>query len=856
MANYSQRPGSNTGSNSRSTYDAFSMLATPPSSKPSSRTLTPNPSRPQQSHPTGSTGQGGHDAFSSLLGASFTAQSSQENLSLAARQAAARKEQQAKVTKAAESGQVESTVWSGLDALGQGSLKSSSKNSGAQVSSTNADDDWLFDNVAKSTTTSTSRPANPPISTHVDDDWGLSEFTDKSKTHEPAQSNAGTQGSLFDAFEDGDLLSDSFSQSRPQHAPSSHTEEVDDILGVLGKPVASNSTSPPEPATPVAVTERETRARADSPPPHLIGQIVEMGFSPEQARLALASTDTGLDVQQALDTLLSNGVGSDFSDEPPPERPRRGLADYREEDDRWEEHGEEDSPPRRRVARQTASSSVPPSRAQKQANLASGDIQAQADKLLAQASEIGLNMFNRANALWKDGKEKVQKAYEERAAGTKSRPVNDGRPRWMSDAPPDEDERVQRRGASSKGASHGGFGDSDDDDVQEQTPESKAPRTSARSDRIAADRAPQAANPRVANLFDAEPSAYISPSRRRPVVSRSSSQAETSTAPTPSSSNQKSRASTPLRTRQTVTASASAIASSNAHKAKGTELYKLGQFANAEQAYSAALDTLPANHLLLVPLYNNRAQSRLKIGEYSGAVDDCTAVLSIIGLDYHPAREAKVTREDEGTSVDLADALLKALRRRAEAYEGREKWEQALKDWEAITACDWSAKMRTDAFAGASRCRKMLSPEKEPPVASKFPAPRPAARPAVSVAEQDFKAVENLRQANRAQEEEDALKASLKDSVDARLNVWKAGKETNVRALVASLETVLWPELGWQKVGLHELVSPGQVKVRYMKAIAKLHPDKINSGNTTVEQRMIANGVFAALNDAWLAFKQ
>jgi hypothetical protein len=29
----------------------------------------------------------------------------------------------------------------------------------------------------------------------------------------------------------------------------------------------------------------------------------------------------------------------------------------------------------------------------------------------------------------------------------------------------------------------------------------------------------------------------------------------------------------------------------------------------------------------------------------------------------------------------------------------------------------------------------------------------------------------------------------------------------------------------------------------------------LNVNNTTLEQRMIANGVFAALNEAWLAFK-
>lgn len=31
---------------------------------------------------------------------------------------------------------------------------------------------------------------------------------------------------------------------------------------------------------------------------------------------------------------------------------------------------------------------------------------------------------------------------------------------------------------------------------------------------------------------------------------------------------------------------------------------------------------------------------------------------------------------------------------------------------------------------------------------------------------------------------------------------------------------------------------------------------QLNASNTTLEQRMIANGVFGSLNDAWNAFKQ
>jgi len=69
------------------------------------------------------------------------------------------------------------------------------------------------------------------------------------------------------------------------------------------------------------------------------------------------------------------------------------------------------------------------------------------------------------------------------------------------------------------------------------------------------------------------------------------------------------------------------------------------------------------------------------------------------------------------------------------------------------------------------------------------------------------------------------------DAVDARLSSWKNGKEENIRALLASLDTVLWDEMvksdrAAVKVGLHELVMPVQVKMKYMKAVARVHPDK------------------------------
>jgi len=41
------------------------------------------------------------------------------------------------------------------------------------------------------------------------------------------------------------------------------------------------------------------------------------------------------------------------------------------------------------------------------------------------------------------------------------------------------------------------------------------------------------------------------------------------------------------------------------------------------------------------------------------------------------------------------------------------------------------------------------------------------------------------------------------------------------------MDLVLWPELNWKNMNLSDLISPQKVKIGYMKAIAKVHPDKV-----------------------------
>jgi hypothetical protein len=65
---------------------------------------------------------------------------------------------------------------------------------------------------------------------------------------------------------------------------------------------------------------------------------------------------------------------------------------------------------------------------------------------------------------------------------------------------------------------------------------------------------------------------------------------------------------------------------------------------------------------------------------------------------------------------------------------------------------------------------------------------------------------------------------------------------------------VLWAELDWKAINLSELITISQVKMKYMKAIGKVHPDKLGT-DISVENKLIANAVFSTLNKAWDTFK-
>lgn len=196
---------------------------------------------------------------------------------------------------------------------------------------------------------------------------------------------------------------------------------------------------------------------------------------------------------------------------------------------------------------------------------------------------------------------------------------------------------------------------------------------------------------------------------------------------------------------------------------------------------------------------------------------------------------AEVVALGAGDEKDMAPFWAKAMVRRAEALESMERLKEAGEAWRSCVEAGIGG---ATAIQGRNRCEKALAARSAPApkvVAIRKAAPRPRPKTAVSaLADMNGigggsagEAVDRLRAANRAAERADEEKFRLADAVDARLSRWRKGKETNLRALLGSLDSVLWEGSGWRKVGMGDLIVAAKVKVAYMKGIAKVHPDKV-----------------------------
>jgi hypothetical protein len=634
--------------------------------------------------------------------------------------------------------------------------------------------------------------------------------------------------------------------------PEIHPADDDDFLGDLGKPVEEVRRR--SPAVPEITRTPEPPTESDDPWDKAVAELVDMGFSAEQSRRALTESGSGLDVQAAVGWILNdahrqakhNQGGRDTSQNSGPssttatrESSRNGVR--REQKPSWMR--EED---RSQGRRQDKSPSEEPD-------------------IAKAAAAIGNNLFKSANSLWKTSQKKVQKAVSEY-----QQDADPSQPKWMREAA--EREQADRARARKAKATAPEVTDealmlesggrppprkTKASEPRSTEPPSSRDRSPAMQTRPVENfatvprwqqQAPSDPRSRISKQAIEEQSAqaYVSPARRKKATpqpvqrqqepepdllfsSYAPSQSKpTPSRPTPRPSPAQSKPSTPTPVRPKApprnipSLSPHALSSSTEHRVAGTTHFKRGDYAAAHQSYSASLLSLPSSHPISIILLCNRALTSLKTGIPKTAVSDADTALGIIGVARGEGEIIDLGSEKK----DMREFWGKALMRKAEALEQMEKWREALDVWKLCVENNVGG---ATAIQGRSRCEKALAPK---PARTMTPKPKP--KPVLQKSalsdlgpSQDSAAVSRLRAANIEAERADDEKFALADKVDSKIGMWRDGKRDNLRALLGSLQDVMWEGSGWTKVGMHELVQNNRVKIHYMKAIGKCHPDKV-----------------------------
>ncbi|CAJ1937767.1 unnamed protein product [Sphenostylis stenocarpa] len=120
--------------------------------------------------------------------------------------------------------------------------------------------------------------------------------------------------------------------------------------------------------------------------------------------------------------------------------------------------------------------------------------------------------------------------------------------------------------------------------------------------------------------------------------------------------------------------------------------------------------------------------------------------------------------------------------------------------------------------------------------------------------ERAAKALAEKNERDLQTQREQAERHRLAETLDFEIKRWAAGKEGNLRALLSTLQYVLWPECGWQPVSLTDLITAAAVKKAYRKATLCIHPDKVQQKGANLQQKYVAEKVFDLLKEAWNKF--
>ena len=675
------------------------------------------------------------------------------------------------------------------------------------------------------------KPSRPALSStkfeaEDDDPFGLSEFQAKHKTAPPP---------------------------KPRQAVALD-QDFDDILGDLGRPVSQRPPQPPRQATP------EQRPSPDHPQDKAVAELVDMGFPAGKARRALEQTETGMNVQAAVGILLNQAH----------EEARQKTKGVPAQSDEVEAHSTRRARPRAAVPDKDVDrtrSATP-----------SADV-------TKTAQELGTVFMKSAGALWKTAQKSVQQAVSEFNSDSES---SSNQPKWMKEVstvqstdregsvqrrsqkiqpsatdeammleterptPPPQQRQTARSRIDHSLNSSADVSRDHSPAVPSRLRDSHSPKGLQRQpDPLAGMMRPRPQAPPITNRAalnkqaaeDQASQAYTSSARRRkpatpgpapaPALegrdlldgsfSKPSQQRDLPARPA-----SQPQGKTPIRSTPVVNRPAApkrnippiaplSLKASHTARIQGNEHFKRGDYSSAHELYSTALRHVPAQHTLQLLLLTNRALTALKTGQPKLTITDADAAILLIGSSKGEDEVVDLL-DGESAPKPMRDYYGKALMRKAEALENLEKWSEASLVWKQAVEDGHGG---ATAIQGRARAEKAAAPK---PAIVK----RPKTAPPRTTSQKPAAAVNALRAQNQAAEKLDDEKFALADIVSARIANWKNGKEGNLRALLASLDTVLWDGAGWRKIGMADLVLPNKVKIQYMKGIGKCHPDKVS----------------------------
>ena len=112
------------------------------------------------------------------------------------------------------------------------------------------------------------------------------------------------------------------------------------------------------------------------------------------------------------------------------------------------------------------------------------------------------------------------------------------------------------------------------------------------------------------------------------------------------------------------------------------------------------------------------------------------------------------------------------------------------------------------------------------------------------------KALQEVRDREDRKKKEEAEEDEVRRRLEPVIKQWSEehGKKKQLRALLASLHTILWPGAQWKQVGIGDLLDDKKVKLAFHKASRVVHPDKTH--HLEAEQRFLAKRIFDALSQA------